>query len=85
MVAARGLIAGGVHLHAQTPTTFGTETRRIEFTSTLEIGMLCERGAAPTAIHRGHDQMALDNAPIGIWRSDSICRSSSGERPSVVR
>src|SRR5581483_5462886 len=32
-----------------------------------------------------HPQMTLDSTPTGMRRSSSICRSSSGDRPNVVR
>lgn len=45
-------------------------------------------GPAPgpaTATPGRADQMAALKAPTGIRRSASICRSSSGDRPRVVR
>ncbi len=36
-------------------------------------------------VHQPEDQMTLDSTPMGMRRSVSICRSSSGERPRVVR
>jgi len=85
MVATRGLIARRVHLDTQSPSALRAEPRWIEFAPTREIGMLIERGTAPPAVRLDHPQMAFDSAPIGIWRSANIWRSSSGERPSVVR
>ena len=66
MVATRGLITRGMHLHAQSSPASGAEPRRIEFAPTLNIWMFGDRGTAPTAIRVGHAQMALDSAPIGI-------------------
>ncbi|CAM8626367.1 hypothetical protein MCEKE4_00327 [Acidimicrobiia bacterium] len=66
MVATCGLITSGVNLHTQTTSALRAEPRWIKFAPTGNIWMFGHRRAAPTAVRRGHTQMALDSAPIGI-------------------
>ena len=85
---------GGCHLHPHAPPTARAEVRRVEVASTGHAVARARGRPAPGAepgrrgsrrgVH-GRPQITFDRAPIGMRRSSSICRSSSGVRPSVVR
>ena len=80
VVAAVGFDPGRGDEDGHAAAALGAEPGRVERAAAAAVALA--RGAAtPGAVH----QIALDRTPIGMRRSSSICRSSSGERPSVVR
>jgi hypothetical protein len=99
MVAAGCRPPGRRHLHPHTPTAPGAVVRRIEWSLAGFSVAVPTRRAAPRAIRSRRDrrpaagpgdhlhrtQITFDSAPMGMRRSSSICRSSCGDRPSVVR
>ena len=83
----RAVQPGGGHLHGE---ALARRRRRTAAGRARDRSPRTRRRpAAPAAVRRAdrhhRDQMAFDSTPIGMRRSASICRSSSGDRPSVVR
>ncbi len=76
--------SSGPYAHGQPRATFGAVPRGVQSWQTS--GTCVDRFATAGAVHRGPGpQITLDRTPMGMARSLSIWRSSSGERPSVVR
>ena len=87
VVPTRGLEAGRDHHHAQPSAALGADAWGVELSPAGPVALVGGPPAPATEGigHRRAPQMTLLSTPIGMWRSSSICRSSSGERPSVVR
>lgn len=83
VVAATRLPAGGCDDNAEAPAALDTEPRRLELAATGPLTWAVGyRAATPAAMER---HITLESDPIGILRSSSIARSSSGDLPSVVK
>ena len=92
MVAAAGHPSGRGDRDRHAAPALRAVAWRVEVAPTA--GAVGKRFATARAVcGRGHEvdatlggaQMTALRAPIGMRRSSSICRSSSAERPSVVK
>lgn len=83
---APGHVAGRSHPDRETPAAAGTVAGRVVGPAAALALIVGAAAAGAVGVRqRWSRHNAAVRAPTGMRRSSSICRSSAGDRPSVVR